>query len=258
MQHFPLDPKECADIVEASRKYILKGLIPKKPFLPRSGVVSTAGSCFARNINEALVASGIKAVHLEYNEKMNTPPITNTLFERALLGTEFADFGESLRLNRMSIITHGIGVTPNVDGKPVAEPYTRVLRHTGLILLKPNQVAETTLATIEQIRKVNPDSVVVLTVSPLPLGSSLTTDPVFILDCLSKSTLRVGVEYVMSRGLPNVFYWPSFEIVRWLSPHIARVFGVRDAAEGSNRHLPSDLVRLITDMFIETYFLPEA
>jgi hypothetical protein len=63
--------------------------------------------------------------------------------------------------------------------------------------------------------------------------------------------MRLGVEYVMRQKLENVYYWPSFEIVRWLAPHVGRVFGV-DGQD--NRHPKPALVTLITQMFIKAYF----
>ena len=108
---------------------------------------------------------------------------------------------------------------------------------------------------ISQIRAVNPFSVIVLTVSPLPIQSSFFKESVVAVDCVSKSSLRVGVEMVMHKGLENVFYWPSFEIVKWLSPHLSPVFGAGDAEH--YRTISSDLVQLITDLFIESYFVPE-
>ena len=74
--------------------------------------------------------------------------------------------------------------------------------------------------------------------------------PAVEVDCISKSTLRVAVANVMRDKIEGVFYWPSFEIVRWLAPHIAPAYGVDD---GLLRHVNTGLIDLITDLFVEYY-----
>jgi hypothetical protein len=67
------------------------------------------------------------------------------------------------------------------------------------------------------------------------------------------------VLYLPSRELfddrhPGVYYWPSFEIVRWAGVHLAwPAFGLDD---DKTRHLTRRLVAEIVDAFVKTFFLP--
>jgi hypothetical protein len=60
----------------------------------------------------------------------------------------------------------------------------------------------------------------------------------------------------MSRDLDNVWYWPSFEIVRWVGAHAPwRAFG---EDEGKPRDVSRRVVATIIDEFLEAFFTPEA
>jgi hypothetical protein len=48
----------------------------------------------------------------------------------------------------------------------------------------------------------------------------------------------------------DVFYWPSFEIVRWLAPHVSPAYGADD---GLSRHVNRALVDLIVKLFLKHY-----
>jgi hypothetical protein len=65
---------------------------------------------------------------------------------------------------------------------------------------------------VHKLRAVNPRCKVVLTVSPVPLAATASGKHVLAATTLSKSVLRVAAEVVCST-LPQVFYFPSYEIV---------------------------------------------
>jgi hypothetical protein len=68
---------------------------------------------------------------------------------------------------------------------------------------------------------------------------------------LSKSTLRVAIESVMQEGHDGLYYWPSFEIVRWLGGHLEQsMFG----EDGNTRHVNRATVKLILESFLKHYF----
>jgi len=72
---------------------------------------------------------------------------------------------------------------------------------------------------------------------------------------VSKSTLRIALDRVTSRGLENLYYWPSFEIVRWVGANLPySAYG----AGGDSRHVSDHLVREIIDAFVEAFWVPEA
>src|SRR5665213_3912527 len=100
------------------------------------------------------------------------------------------------------------------------------------------------------VHKLNPDAKVVLTVSPVPLAATFDRPSAVQADAVSKSTLRITVEEVLRDGIPGVYYWPSFEVVRWLGAHLTTghppVFGGDD---GASRHVSMWLVRMIIRLF---------
>jgi hypothetical protein len=62
------------------------------------------------------------------------------------------------------------------------------------------------------LKEVNPDSRLLLTVSPVPLTATATPEHVLVATAYSKSTLR-AVAGDMAASHPDVFYFPSYEIV---------------------------------------------
>ncbi|MGY8719692.1 MAG: GSCFA domain-containing protein, partial [Verrucomicrobiia bacterium] len=76
----------------------------------------------------------------------------------------------------------------------------------------------------------------------------------FVADCFSKSTLRVAAQEVVQKYDGRFFYWPSFEIVRWLAPLFGPVFGVDD---GASRHVSLEVFASVTDAFITRLAAPE-
>jgi hypothetical protein len=92
---------------------------------------------------------------------------------------------------------------------------------------------------------------IIVTLSPVPLKATTRDVSCITADCVSKSILRVAIDGLMRRGLPNVHYWPSFEIVKWLGCHLpVAMYG----DDGNTRHVSRRAVELILDRFITHYF----
>lgn len=107
---------------------------------------------------------------------------------------------------------------------------------------------------VELIHGVRPGLPIVVTLSPVPLRATFEPMSCFAADCISKSTLRVAIDGLMRRQLPNVVYWPSFEIVRWLGGHVPlAMFG----EDGNPRHVNRRTVKLILDKFIAHFYVPD-
>jgi hypothetical protein len=79
-----------------------------------------------------------------------------------------------------------------------------------------NETIEDTAYSIKQIKKVNPNIKVLLTVSPVPLNATYEPRHVLQSTVYSKSVLRVAAEE-MKKHFDFVDYFPSFEIIT--SPH---------------------------------------
>jgi hypothetical protein len=67
-------------------------------------------------------------------------------------------------------------------------------------------------AFIGDLRRVNPKSKIILTVSPVPLVATAEQRHVLVSTTYSKSVLRVAAE-TLSRTLDSVSYFPSYEVV---------------------------------------------
>jgi hypothetical protein len=65
---------------------------------------------------------------------------------------------------------------------------------------------------IDFLRRMNPRSRIVLTVSPVPLIATIEARHVLVATTYSKSVLRVVAENIV-RSYPNVEYFPSYELI---------------------------------------------
>lgn len=84
------------------------------------------------------------------------------------------------------------------------------------------------LAFLDNLRLVNPNSRVILTVSPVALLATYEPQHVLVSTTYSKSVLRVVAE-TASRSRPNVAYFPSYEII--VGPHARGSFYEDDLRE---------------------------
>ena len=101
----------------------------------------------------------------------------------------------------------------------------------------------------------SPTAPIVLTLSPVPLLASYRDISCLTADCVSKSVLRVALDRVTAEDLEAVYYWPSFEIVKWIGPNLPwPAYG----EGGKSRDVNRRLITAIIDAFIETFYTPDA
>lgn len=94
---------------------------------------------------------------------------------------------------------------PGIKGTASVRPYNFSNRSVA------DMTADLT-AFIDKLRTVNPSVRIILTVSPVPLVATFEDRHVLVSTIYSKSALRVVAEQV-STALPNVAYFPSYEII---------------------------------------------
>jgi hypothetical protein len=82
--------------------------------------------------------------------------------------------------------------------------------------LEVPEMCEDLLTFVDRLRKVNPTVRVILTVSPVPLIATYEKRHVLVSTFASKAKLRVVAD-VITRKVPNVAYFPAYEIVT--GPH---------------------------------------
>lgn len=251
---------------EAFRQFIAPEFRPKKPILSRSDYIITQGSCFAENIAHALGHSGVKANWIEMRERINSPLANRTYLEYALTDKPItaANHAQILNkdaLNRLReefaaasafIFTAGLAFVKtdldgaldflHLDGQKSKWQLTNVAENKAHIQ-----------AIIDLVRSANPSINIILSVSPIPMKGSPIGGSAVAADCRSKSILRTAVGDVMDLGIPHVYYWPSFEAVRWLGCHVGPVYG----SEGTDhRHVGPSYLNEIMGAFVEYFFKP--
>ena len=104
----------------------------------------------------------------------------------------------------------------------------------------------------KHIRDINPNAAIIFTVSPVPIDSVIgIREPLGMsaveIDCVSKSIIRTAAyENFLSPEFKNddqIFYLPSFEIVRWIAPVSGiSIFGKQDAA---SRHVSNEILNAV-------------
>ncbi len=94
-------------------------------------------------------------------------------------------------------------------------------------------------AFIEEVREINPRMKVILTVSPVSMAATASRQHVLMATTYSKAVLRVAAEQVS--GLPDVYYFPAYEIVSAAG---------REYLADDRRSILEDGVRRVMSLFL--------
>jgi hypothetical protein len=267
-----------ADLKHLVRRYLLDGLPDGLRIRPEHRMM-TLGSCFAENLARRLQACGYGVHHEPIGEEVNTTYANRYLLEwvehgpaSAVTRAMEAAYGPMLRerlaeavaASDVFILTFGVAPCFFADatGEFVFTQSESSITREFLnerCSMRTTTVAENVInirRIIESLRRLSGrDPGIVLTVSPVPLSGTTELSSAIIADCISKSTLRLACHEVLTASPhPRVHYWPSFEIVRWIGPHLGPdhppPFGDDD---GNSRHVSAWLVETIIDLFLERH-----
>lgn len=266
---YPQDIAEFDDLPGALRKYILHGYPADDLLSDPAAIIVTQGSCFASNVASSLARLGARVAHLNVNEVINTTlanaaffehifrrsecdPMISRLFESMVTPQTVAEFRDLVARCRAFVLT--IGVAPlwfqKGSDKPLLQPDKARMGDFEMRTTTPAWNADNIRRILGAIRTVNPGARIFLTLSPAPLNWSFEFPSTMVADCLSKSVLRVAIHEVLRDNPPEVRYWPSFEVVRWMGSHLGPVFGAEDRHP---RHVSNFLVDEIVKAFIELH-----
>jgi hypothetical protein len=100
---------------------------------------------------------------------------------------------------------------------------------------------------------------IVVTLSPIPVDSALglansELKTAIEVDCVSKSRLRSAFDEIAPRLQAEhgpIWYFPSYEIVRWLGPMLSLpTFGRED---GAARHVSADILQAVCSQFVARF-----
>jgi hypothetical protein len=272
------------DIGQLIREYVTPGHTPAHPLLDATDSVVTLGSCFARELRNYLDKLGFSSDTFWIPAGLHNSFAMVDFISWAVTGEE-TDRG--FRYDRLDdgeirewkpdeervayagrlaeagafVFTFGLAEvwedrqTRGVFWRGVPEEIFDANRHEfRLSTVEENE--QNILRIVELIRQVNPDAPIVLTLSPVPLAATFREISCMTADCVSKSTLRLALDRVLTRRLPGVYYWPSFEIVRWAGAHLPwQAYGIPDSVP---THTSRYLVAQIMEAFIEAFYTPAA
>jgi hypothetical protein len=282
---YPSDQRVfVGDLGPLIRDYIVPGHVPPAPVLGLDDEVITLGSCFARELRAFLGEAGLAARRFRVPEGLNNTYALADFFSWCVTG---AETGRGFRYDRLAsgeiaewapeserqvyreafaeagafVFTIGLAEvwedreTGGVFWRGVPKSIFEAGRHVSRLTTVEENLANMRRLT-ELVREVNEHAPVVFTLSPVPLQATFRGISCMTADCVSKSVLRVAVDQLMSDRRDGVYYWPSFEVVRWAGAHYDyRAYGFHD---NKPRHVTRYLVGQIIDAFIESYYRPEA
>ncbi|MBI4986407.1 MAG: GSCFA domain-containing protein [Rhodocyclales bacterium] len=276
---FPRKQGEFADPEKLVEKYVLPGWLPAAPPFDAQSRLLTLGSCFAQELRNYLSERGMASDWLFVPPGLNNTFALRNFISWCLTGetstqaywydenpdggaVKWEDGGNrasyEAALQRVDgiILTVGLAevwydtATGGVFWRGVPKSLYDETRH----LCRVSTVAENEENLREIIRLIHaarPGLPIVVTLSPVPLKATSSPRSCISVDTVSKSILRVAIDNVVGAGIDNVYYWPSFEIVRSLGPHLPyEMFG----EDGNTRHVNRQAVHLILKAFIKHYF----
>ena len=266
-----------SDFLGVIKKTVISDLNDLPAFITPETRFFTLGSCFARHMARALKEAGHECYHIEVGDVINTTYANRAIMEwiagtldpaleqrmNDVVGalTTKENFVEQIRKADVFIFTMGVAacfferdtgrfVMPrptSINSRALAETYdfrtTRVSENVANMKF-----------IIDAMRAINPKLKIFITVSPVPLHVTFERNASVVGDCLSKSVMRVSADELMHSGYEDIHYWPSFEIVRWLSGHVGPFFGVDD---GASWHISEKLIEQIIGLFLERFTPPE-
>jgi len=235
--------------------------------------VATFGSCFAVNLARSLEVQDIRSQSFRIEEAVNTTRANLLLLEYVLFGRESeTDFFsrtisaaqcQEIRkaVQNAALIVLTVGVSPVTEWKEMgrlclSDRYKELFER-GEVVQRFTTVEENRdniVAIVEIIRERNPSADVFVTLSPVPLLGVADGSSVVSRDVISKSTLRLAIDEAAKQC--KFIYWPSFEVVKWIAPHVTGDLNYQAYAEDdkNSRHVSKWLIDIITSKFIEYTF----
>lgn len=262
----------------AFKRFIIKGYEPPAAFIDKSTVVTAFGSCFAQNISKWLLKNDYNVLGKKLNLNshiirfgeglVNTYAILEQLewaFENKSL-EEGLWFGENkeivlpdervrletrrlLAKTETLIITVGLSEIwfDKVSGRAFwrtipADSFDSERHGFRLTSVDENQ------RNLEKIVKLRdtyiPDCKIIFTLSPIPLMATFRDINCISANTISKSILRVALDNVLSQKCNDVYYFPSYELIKEIYP---------DPFDEDNRHPRKELIEDVMQLFAHVY-----
>ena len=265
-------------------EYILKGWLPKEPFVTIATPIVAFGSCFAAHISHYLRERGYNVMGkgmkrdvyvIRFGEGMVNSFAIRQQFEWAFEGRQFKEglwrdkSGTLVRPEQevrkdtlaifqsadLFILTFGLSevwydkATGDVFWRAVPADAFDPQRHGFRISTVEENLANLK-AIVGLIGRHRPDANIVVTLSPVPLIATFRPVSCVSANSVSKSVLRVAIDELMRSGIGSekLFYFPSYEIV---TGYFRNPFGL------DNRHVRPEVIDTIMAAFGRHYLVPE-
>lgn len=279
IRFFPssFDSSRLTDLIQ--KHFLDEGRSLPNPIFARDARLVTFGSCFATYLRGYLAARKKTSETIQVAEELNNTWALRSYLDWCFTGNAshtsywfetaedryspprpYEDYRRMLLEADGFVLTLGLSEiwrdreTGGVFWKGIPDSMFRDGRHE-IVLSTP----EENLANIRHIcnlfRHHCGNKPIIFTVSPVPLKATFRGIPCMEADCASKSILRSAVEMLMLDKPEGIYYWPSYEIVRWLGAHLDRSpYGSGAMGGNGTRHVQHDVVDAIVTTFIRTFF----
>jgi len=280
-RHFPRDAdafETMEDIHTVLRRDVFESCGPHEPIFEPDARLVTMGSCFADHLRNALNArQDHKKRHgyIDLPSYLNNPLAVQMFLEWVIVGTvpkgahdySFGEIDFTNEEHRLSMLENfktadgfviTLGLAEVWRDKKTENVYWRGMPKK---VVEHDKVAHSVMTVEEAYLSI--DSIacliannlkvpVIFTLSPIPLNASFRSQSIFQSDCVSKSILRVALDKFMTLSTaPQVYYWPSFEVFRWVGPHTDIKF-MGDTR--TSRHTNFEIVQIVMDIFFRRFF----
>lgn len=263
------------------KEFLLKGLIPDKPFITRDMIVTAFGSCFADQIRNYLTNKGYNPYQgydcciTRHGEGMTN---TYTVLQQLEWAYESREFPEDVwyirpawhassdkeqrkitikLLDSTNIFIITLGLSEVWYDKQTGNVFWRAIPGKMFDPNKHGFRVTTCQENIDNIKKIikilnnrpNPPYII-LTLSPIKLRATFRNISCPVANSASKAILKASLDEVIredSRLNKTLFYWPSYEIINELYPNPYRE---------DNQHIENEIVFSMMDIFSQYYLIP--
>ncbi len=255
---------------------------PPNPIFSNTSKIMTMGSCFAMRIREWMESFQKTSDTVFVPEGLNNSFAVRQFIDWALTGNrssdaywydqdqdknifkwESAEEQKTVREKFINydgfIITFGLSEvwrdkqTKGVFWRGVPNELFDPERHECVVSTVEENV-QNMIQIIQLIQTHCGNKPIIFTLSPVPLNASFQNRPCIVSDCVSKSILRVAIEEIQRQEFTNLYYWPSFELVKWVPTHAdVKGFGEEDGLD--SRHVSNWAVSTIIKNFVKKFFI---
>lgn len=272
--------KDMMATPNAFRGLVLKGWAPQTPFIDHHTMVTAFGSCFAAEISEYLHKRKYRVNRLRITKDQRFmymarygAGLNNAFSMEQQFRFAFTDWAppEGLWVDRKGntvdalkwkddlcklfhntevfILTLGLAEVWK-DAKSGEAMWGTVLQkdyEEGRHLFEVTTVEDNYKKLREIVRLIQdnrPEAKIIFTVSPVPLLATFRPVSCITANEVSKSIVRVAVDRIMRDKIPNVYYFPGYEMVRVLS---------QDPYQQDARHVNDSFIAPLMEDFLRFY-----